>query len=457
LQGTKRKPRAHPHPIFGELSRLFVFVDEIENVPGGLHSDLDNLMANLDTKVSGGLKIFGAFNPTNQHDEVGKRAEPEFGWAGFDLDKHFRWKSRRGWDVLRLDGERCENVVEGRIVYPGLQSRAGLEQLAMNAGGTNSAGYFSMGRGAYPPSGLAMTVVPPGMLLKLVAEAVWFNEPDSCGACDLALEGKATALYTLGKFGMASGLKYPPSIDFPKGNTVMFKSKDGKITPRWCCMAEQQFVLPRGDTVKMAAQVIDVSRKAGVKPEYLALDRTGNGAGVADLVKHDWSSAIQDVNYSEGPSETKVMAEDSKTCKEAFDRIHTELWFAFRAWGEFGYLIIHPQMPMEKLSQQLTQRHYSHVGGKRKVESKKDYKSRGYDTPDEADSLTLLIHAVRRGSGLIPSMAGENVEITSDDADEWNQFTGGSRIDPTNRTDTLAEGEELSGADLAWNKIMEVQ
>ena len=31
LQGTKRKPRPQPHPDFGSLSRLFIFVDEGEN------------------------------------------------------------------------------------------------------------------------------------------------------------------------------------------------------------------------------------------------------------------------------------------------------------------------------------------------------------------------------------------------------------------------------------------
>lgn len=105
LQGTKRRPRPAPHEIFGPLSRMFIFVDEIENVPGGLWSDIDNVLSNIQEEGdTSGFKLFGAFNPTNQGDEVAKRVEPLFGWEGFDIDDHYRWKSKRDWDVLRLDG-----------------------------------------------------------------------------------------------------------------------------------------------------------------------------------------------------------------------------------------------------------------------------------------------------------------------------------------------------------------
>src|ERR1019366_1724696 len=125
LQGGHRRPRLTPHPVFGPLSRLFIFLDEIENIPAGVWQDIDNVLSEIETGGHG-FKIFGAYNPTNATDEVGKRAEPPFGYADLDEDAHFRWKSARGWDVLRLDGERCENVIQGKIIYPGLQTREGL-------------------------------------------------------------------------------------------------------------------------------------------------------------------------------------------------------------------------------------------------------------------------------------------------------------------------------------------
>lgn len=446
LQGKHRKPRPFPHPIFGALSRLFIFVDEIENVPGGLWSDIDNALSNLDSEGVDGFKLFGAYNPTNRGDEVAKRAEPPFGWESFDVDSHYRWKSIRGWEVLRLDGEKSENVIAGKEIYVGLQTRTKLDAMAKNAGGRNSAGYMTMGRGAYPSQGIELTIIPPGMVAKMRGEFIWLDDPTPVGSCDLALEGGAAAVFTLGKFGKATGVKFTPSLEFPQGRTVMFKDRNGQPAPRWGLLAEQQFVLPKGDTIAMKSKIIDTCQRAGIKGDLFACDRTGIGNGIADLIRHEWSSAIHDINYSEGPSDSKIMLEDRKTCKEEFDRVATELWFATRVFAEFGFLMIHPQVEMSKLSQQLTQRKHGKSGSKKKAESKRDYMSRGPESPDEADSLTLLVHAFRRGSGASLSMAGGTDEAREDEEPYWyegGQYAGGARIDPTNRTEILSEGEML--------------
>jgi hypothetical protein len=441
LQGTKRKPRPTPHKEFGDLSRLFIFLDEIENVPGGIWSDIDNVMSNVNELGIQGFKIFGAYNPTNQEDEVGKRAEPVKGWANLDPEKDFRWTSKRGWEVLRLDGEKSENVVANRTVYPGLQTRAGLDQIARNSGGFQSAGYYSMGRGLYPPQGIALTVIPPGMVHKARGEFIWFDTPKAVGGLDLALEGGASAVYTLGKLGLASGVKYSPTLKHPKGETVMFKDKEGRIVPRWGLQADNQFKLEKGDTPKMAAQGIKTSQRAAVAGRLFACDRTGHGAGAADLMRNDWSGEIHDINYSQSPNDKKIMAEDTQTAKEEYPRIDSELWFGLRKWLEFGYFILGPNFEITEVVQQLTQRQYSTKGGKTCVESKKDYKGRGHVSPDEADSLTLFVYAARIGEGITPSMVGEGAEMPAGgDQDDWpGSYPNGVRLDPTSRTDYLED------------------
>jgi hypothetical protein len=438
LQGGKRKPRPDPHPVFGSLSRMFIFIDEIENVPGGLWSDIDNILSNVDEEGSEGFKIFGAYNPTNRSDEVGKRAEPPFGWENFDTETHYRWKSTRGWDVLRLSGEQSENVKQKRLVFPGLQTVAGLETIAKNSGGKNSAGYFSMGLGAYPPSGVELTVIPPGMLQKWRGEFIWLSEPQPCGACDLALEGGAAASFTLGKFGKATGYKLMPSLDYPEGQTVMFKDpQTHAVVPRVGIQVVSQFALAKGDTIAMKNQLIQLCRRSGIRPEYFAMDKTGGaGTGVADLMKHEWSAAIHAINFSESSSESKIMQEDAQTAYEQYLLVCSELWFALRAFGEFGHLLIHPSVDMTKLTPQLTQRKFRMSGAKTKVESKRDFISRGFPSPDEADSLTLLVHAVRKGLALIPSMRGSEDAESGEEEDGW--WSGnGVRIDPSNMTDYL--------------------
>lgn len=447
LQGGKRVPRPAPHPIFGSQSRLFIFLDEIENIPGGIWTDIDNILSNTSAEGTySGFKIFGAYNPTNQNDEVAKRAEPPFGWPDFNVDEHFKWKSLRGWDVLRLDGEKSENVVQGKEVYPGLQTREGLDKMARNSGGRESAGYYSMGRGAYPPQGIVLAIVPPGMLSRIKGEFIWYDDPQPVGSCDLALEGGAAAVFTTGKWGKATGIRYPASLDFPQGRTVMFKDRNNQVFPRYALQVEQQFVVPKGETVAMKTRLIELCRKAGIKPEYFACDRTGHGAGVADLMKHDWSHQIHAVNYSEGCSETKIMIEDQLTCKEQYVRMDSELWFAFRAYAEFAYLLLSPSLDMTNLSPQVTQRKFISTGKKTRVESKTDFMSRGFSSPDEADSLMLIVHAVRKGSGLVLTMKGdESIDLPGDDEGWYDGATPrGIIIDSTNKTEWLDEsGDEI--------------
>lgn len=443
LQGAKRRPRPVPHPVFGALSRMFIFLDEVENIARGIWADIDNIISN--TEESGqGFKLFGAYNPSDPYDEVSKRAEPPFGWANIDEDLHFKWKSTRGWTVLRLDGERCENVIQRKIIYPGLQTAGGLEKIAANAGGRNSGGYRTMGRGLYPAIGVEATVIPSGMLGKVRGEFIWFEEPVPVGATDLALEGGDEAVHTIGKWGLATGVKWPPSIDFPNGHTTLFKRKDGSVSPRWGLQATQQFVLPKGETVAMKNSVMDMNRKSGTRPEYYGCDRTGHGAGVADLIRYEWSSLIHDVNYSESGSLEKLMSEDSKICKDMYDRTATELWFAMRMWFEFGYLLIHPSMDMAKLSAQLANRRFRMIGGRAKTESKKDFESRGFTSPNDADSLSLLVHAARKGSGVILSMRDNEAQLAGNVDASWYDamYAGGARIDSTNRTDFLDDSFE---------------
>lgn len=438
LQGTKRERRIKVHPTFGEQTRLFIACDEFENIPQGIWADIDNILSNTSADVRN-FKIFGAYNPRDQSHEVAKRAEPPFGWENFDIDQHYRWKSKRGWEVLRLDGEKCENVIEGRTIFPGLQTREGLQAIAENSGGRDSAGYFTMGRGAYPKQGVVTAIIPVGMFTKSRGEFLWTSDPTPVTSCDLALEGGAAASFSVGAWGMASGMKLPPNVEFPNGRTVMFRNATGQVVPRYGLQLNSQLPLPKGDSVAMAKSNITLNKKLGVKPLWFSCDRTGVGGGTADIMKHEWGGELHDVNYSDGPSETKLMQEDSRTCKEEYDRMQGELWYALRAFLEYGYLLINPTMDATELQEQVTTRLVKHSGLKSKVESKKDFMDRGHKSPDEADSLTLLVHAARKGSGVILSRLGEAADAFDLDADGWYDahYRGGARISADNRQDYL--------------------
>jgi hypothetical protein len=432
LQGAKRFRRKDLHPVFGEMSRMMIFLDEIENIPEGIWSDIDNLMSGV-TDDASSIKIFGAYNPTDPSAEVYKQAEPPFGWDDLDPDVHFRWKSVRGWDVLRLDATTCENVKQGRTIFPGLQTKAGIERIAKKAGGLEAPGYLSMVRAMYSKKGAVLAVMSPGIVTRMRGEYIWYDHPTPVGGVDLALEGKASAVFSYGLYGIATGANYPASLDHPQGRKVIFRDERGNPKPKHALQLMQQFDLPKGDTEAMFESVRTAAYKFKIRPEHLCVDRTGNGAGVHDLLRNRWNLAVMGINYTEGATEMKIMAEDLYPPVKEYERICTELWFAMQKWAEFGYLMIHPTVDHHVLAEQLIKRLYKTTGKKTRVESKRDYISRNHPSPDEADSLSLMLHGVRVSFGVILSMTGSSEYDPDPDGDDEMVY----RIDETNRFQSL--------------------
>jgi len=394
IQGTKRFPRAKKHPKFGQLSRFIVFMDEMNQIPPGIWKDVDNVLA-ASTK-DGGFKIGGAFNPHDETDNVGVRCEPEWGWKEFDMDKHFKWKSKRGWNVLRLDAMQCENVTEKREVYPGLQTIEGMQTAIQNAGGTSSPGYYSMVRAAFPPKGSDFSIIPQSALHSLKFEVLWAAATRPFAGADLALEGGDTAVFARGEYGLARGLREPPTLEHPNGREILFLANT-KPAFHPVIQLTQLYPIPKGNTVEISRRLKELCQQIGIRPEHLCVDRTGNGAGVHDNLKEYWSPATKGVNYYESATERKIMDEDKETPKETMDRMQSELWFALAKWIEFRYFVVSPSVDTTSLFPQLSGRLFR-PGAKSKVESKKDYEGRGNKSPNEADAVTLLVHAVRMES-----------------------------------------------------------
>ncbi len=434
IQGTKRFPRKTPHAIFGPLSRMFIFLDEMVNIPKGIWKDVDNVLANA--QGDGGLKVIGAFNPTDQQDEVGRRCEPPTGWASFDADSHFDWKSTRGWRVVRLDSKFSENVVAGKILFSGLQTLEGFNLIIANSGGTDSPGYWTMARGCFPPSGVSMAIIPGGMLNKFKGEFIWQTQPEECAGVDLALRGKDSAFFAKGKFGVASGIILPPSLEHPRGITVFFKDLKNRNAPRFALQLEALFKFPKGDTQEMAEMVIRLCKQTHVKPEWLCVDRTGNGQGVFDIIKYTWSPAVQGINYSESATDRKIMVEDTATPDKLYDRIQTELLFAMRKMIEFDIAKVLPSLDTSELYPQISGRWYRATGKVCRAESKEDYQSRNAArSPDEADAVSLLFQGARRAAGVTFGMTPENTTADGYGDDDYTEH----RVDESNRFESLPE------------------
>ena len=396
LQGIKVKPRPTPHPTLGGMSRLRVMLEEAEDIPVGIWEDVSNILSNTDGVEQ--FKIMAAFNPKDQNGACGVRCEPPDGWGSFDLDQSFRWKSRRGWDVVRLDGMQIENVKEGRMVFPGLQTRQGLERIIANAGGYNTKGYYTFARGAFPKEGADLVIIPQALLSDAQGE-FQFVESRPVAGVDIALEGDDNAVMTVGRFGLATGWRRRPTQQFPEGEVVHFTTEDGRRIQKSVIQVDQQFKLPKAETLTMARRIRDTCEQAGVDPDWCCVDRTVNGAGVHDYLKATWGP-VKGVNPAFSASDMKILTEDTEPPSDLYERLVTELWYAMRKFFEHNLLKLSPTIPVERLFTELTTRQFNtSARGKIKVESKSDFKSRGHKSPDYADSLSLLLHGVRLNVG----------------------------------------------------------
>jgi len=426
LQGTKVKQRAKPHPTLGRMTRLRIMLEEAEDIPVGIWEDISNVLSNTDGLEQ--FKVFAAFNPKDQNGACGVRCEPMDGWGSFDLERSFRWKSRRGWDVVRLDGMQVENVKEGRMIYPGLQTRGGIERIIMNAGGYNTRGYYTFARGAFPRDGAELVVIPQALIAGVQGEFI-FVESRPVAGVDIALEGDDNAVMTVGRYGLATGWRLRPTDKHPEGEVVHFTLPDGKRVVKNVIQVDQQFRLPKAETVEMAKRIRTTCEQAGVDPEWLCVDRTVNGAGVHDLLKATWGP-VKGINPAFSASEIKILAEDTDLPVDLYERLVTELWFAMRKFIEHNLVKIAPTVPTERLFKELTGRQFNTSGrGKVKVEAKTEYKSRGNKSPDYADSFSILIHGVRLNIG---GPAG-----TADQKDSGGPMAFNPRTDASNRHEYL--------------------
>lgn len=396
LQGIKVKQRKKPHPTLGNMTRLRIMLEEAEDIPTGIWEDVSNILSNTDGVEQ--FKIFAAFNPKDRNGACGVRCEPMGGWGEFDLDSSFKWKSRRGWDIVRLDGMQSENVKAGKRMYQGLQSAVGIERIIANAGGYNTPGYYTFARGAFPVDGAQLVIIPTALMTDVIGDFI-FVDSTPCAGVDIALEGADNAIMTVGRYGAATGWRRRPTVQSPDGEVVPFRTFDGKPTRKNVLQIDQQFKLPKAETLQMAKQIREMCEKAGVDPEWLCVDRTVNGAGVHDYLKATWGP-VKGVNPSFAATEMKILAEDTETPNDLYERLVTELWYATRKFIEHTYMKIGPTIPTERLFHELTTRQFNtSARGKIKVESKPEYRSRGNKSPDYADSLTLLLHGVRMNVG----------------------------------------------------------
>lgn len=384
-------------------TRLRVLLDEAQNVPGGPFQDFNSLTASISGVDR--IKIVCAFNPENTSCKVVQMAEPEQGWLADDLEKLYDYDSKAGWRVCRLDAAKCENVIQKKVIYENLQSYEGYLGY-LKAGGDNSPAYFCFARGFPPMVGTVNTIIPPSWPQSQRGEVTFVEPPTDYAAVDLAFMGKDSAQMAVGRWGLASGWR-----DWT-GKFHSFKDRldVAKNKPHYVLQVDNILPLAKHDnTVTMAEEIIGRCKMLRIKPESVAIDKTGYGFGVHGHLTKVWGDVFG-VAWNEKATERKIVAEDTEGADKQCDGVMSEMWWAFRRWLDprAEVIFFNPIIPTQPIQTQLTSRRYKSGSKGIKVEPKEEYMARsGGISPDESDSLVMLVHAVRRNSDVIPGLVQE--------------------------------------------------
>lgn len=392
LRGFHPSPRAGgPHVRWGGVSRTHVILDEAEEISDGVWQGVQNILSAADTSTRGRIKVFAASNPRDRTSQFGQRCEPKHGWGSIDIEQDKDWFSRDGWRVIRLDAADCENVVHRRVVFHGLQTYEGFMSY-VSRGRTAEAS--TMARGWFPDEGISMGVISPAMMDNAIGVVRFIGPVVPLAAFDLALEGVDQVLCSYGRFGLADGWTARDGRfrEFPKARTML--------------QLDSQIPFPKAKTLEQAQAIIKFCKQMRISPNWLCVDRTGNGAGIHDMLCSLFGTEVMGLNYSWAATDTPIMGDDSQKANELYNGLVTELLFALSKYLEFEWLKISPSFSNEDLVKQAIGRRYTQKGkGLVRVEAKKEYiKRTRMSSPDALDSLSMLVHLMRVRGGNVATM-----------------------------------------------------
>jgi hypothetical protein len=364
-------------------ARMRLFLDELAEM---------DLYA-LDTRVNLGANpdfIFGGMaNPAatanNPHTELCQPDHP-LEWESVNRYTH-KWTTRTGV-ALHLSGEDSPNFQVPDAEIPPFDRFLTIQGEAATLkrcyGNKNALEYWRNVYGWWPDSSVELTIFSKQFIqgCDINWEPVWSGKTKVvCGFDPAFTAGGDRCAATFCRFGPNDTGR---SLGYYLG-TREYNSSVGEVFEE-----------------SIAIQVVRDCLEYGVHPRDFGLDISGDGGKMMRAIIIEWSKYNPEAMFvfpisSMGmPTERKISNLDQRTCKEAYDRLVTEYWFAVHTAMSTRSLV---GIDVERHSQvvnELCSRLYSHKGRKVSVEKKLDMKQRLKKSPDLADSFTYAVQMLRR-------------------------------------------------------------
>jgi len=271
--------------------------------------------------------------------------------------------------------------------------------------------WWSYVRGFWAPEGITKTVFSTNLLVTCMRKVTWESSFRNVAFCDPAFEGGDRCVLGFGRIGIHA-----------TDNRMVLELTDRKeIKPN---MRD-----PKPIHFQLADQIIDHLRRAGIQATNYAMDTTGEGGGLADILAQTWHMGFRRIEFGGSPSDSGVSASDGRRGTEAYSNRVTELWFDAKRYAQSGQIFGMD----EELMNELCSREYTMEGKRYRVEKKEFTKNRLGCSPDLADAFVVGAQLLRQfgppgdlkgAGGLGLKEAAKRVAMKNDVYSEAN-FTEG--------------------------------
>lgn len=397
IAGEKKREKEAVGKMIGfKAEQVLVVADELPELSEAL---IDAYFANLAKNPSSGL--IGLGNPSTLFDAFGRLAEPKAGWDSVSADDH-EWETKSG-KFIRFDGFRSPNIIEGFDKYPYLFKQKNLDD-DIDRYGEDSAIVWRMDRGYFSPIGAEDCIYSSGDIIKYKAmhKVKWLEPPITVAALDPSFTtGGDRTMLCIGEYGKnVDGMK---TLCYKKF-VLITEDASNKDEPR---------------NFQIARQVVAHLRKEQVSINHFAMDTTGAGDVLADIIVTMMGKGFHRVTFSGAASELPVSNFDDTPSNEKYTNRVTEIWFAGRDLIRTGQL---KGITTDMAAEMVARRYTVAKGSSARVtaETKPDMKARTGSSPDIADSSFVLLSLCREKLGMVSTAKAAKKEGAQK---SWKQLT----------------------------------
>lgn len=375
-------------------NKVCLVIDEATELPPSI---LEYALPGGNLAANPWMQVWALANPLTYFDTFAQLWKPKDGWTSISAESDV-WRTQYGVG-LHFDGMRSPNIPTIKYVAPNglpfLPTQEKLDDASSAPGGMNTVRFWRMFRGFPCPMGSEDLIYSPIDIVKFKGDepAIWGDQPlVRVAAMDPGFTngGDRTILYfgTLGR---------------DKNGLLVLQLDEYIELLEDVTRSDPKSENPENRSEQIARQLKEQCAEREIDPHHVAIDATGAGGPLCDVVDIVWGRGCLRVNFGGAASEIAVSMTDPIPANKRYKNRVTEIWYRGVDLLRQGQLKgICPAMAAE-----MSIRHYSYTGVENLIlaESKVDMKLRtGGQSPDIADGGFILVTLCAERFGLMASL-----------------------------------------------------